>query len=132
MHFFQESGEINLNPNNLIAEGMHAYFISDYQGLLVVFRGLLGVRFDVGEPKSSLELSGDRFRVCLESFDGDVIDVVCIKEEAGARKEARMTLVKTLCDELGTDRKEAKETWKGCSLKRSIAFPRKESVDIGR
>lgn len=60
-----------------------------FQGLLVVFQGVVGLEVVIAVPKGTAEFVGDGFGVGGE-FGNDVIliDVVCIEKEAGGRDDA--------------------------------------------
>lgn len=75
----EKTGHLELDPEDLVAERVHAHFRSEVQGFGVVFYGVLGLQVVVGVVEGAAEVAGDGFGVGGEFSDYvGAVDVVCV------------------------------------------------------
>ena len=75
--------DLQLHPEDLVAERVQTHLLGELQRLAVVFEGILGLNVDVGVEEGAAELHRDGFRVGFEVVDDvDFVNVVDIDEPA--------------------------------------------------
>ena len=92
--FLKETRQLELDPEDLVAEWVHADFFRDGKGLLVVFEGIFGLDVVVGVVESATEFFGDGFGEGGEFADDvGLVEVIGVYETDGGADDAGGTHV---------------------------------------
>ena len=90
----EEKGKLDLDAENLVAEGVHSAFVGEGEGLPVVFDGVFGLEIVVGVVEGAAEFVGDGFGEGREFADEvALVDVVYVEQTAEAEDYATGFLV---------------------------------------
>lgn len=92
--FLKETRQLKLDPEDFVAEWVHAGFFRDGKGLLVVFEGTLGLDVVVGVVEGAAEFFGDGFGEGGEFADDvGLVEVIGVYETDGGADNAGGTRV---------------------------------------
>ena len=127
LDFLHQRRQLDLDAENLVAEGIHAQLVGDRKRLPVIFDRIFGGEGDVGVVQCSSEFLGDGFREFVEGADYvAIVDVVGVDETAGADEDAVscISLSSDVSNGDGIYETAASETEYGYCLNNSLAAAR--------